>query len=125
VQKGTDVVTLNAYVALQGQALHALALAAVVGPTTCRHPSQQTRVEAPHAIRKHVVSRRLLRAGVGIGIDLWQAGVFSRIAPVWIGVIALVALGLGIMMEVSSGKPQISGSSTMSRQVRPLSSGKS
>ena len=42
---------------------------------------------------------------VGIGIGAWQAGVFSRVAPVWIGVAALIAVGVGIMMAVSSGKP--------------------
>lgn len=42
---------------------------------------------------------------LGIGLGLWQAGVFSRIAPVWGGIGALVAIGLGIMLAVSSGKP--------------------
>lgn len=46
---------------------------------------------------------------LGIGIGLWQAGVFNRLAPVWIGVMALVAVGVGIMMAVSSGKPEITG----------------
>jgi hypothetical protein len=42
---------------------------------------------------------------VGVGLALWQAGVFSRIAPAWIGIGALVAIGIGIMLAVSSGKP--------------------
>jgi hypothetical protein len=45
---------------------------------------------------------------LGIGIGLWQAGVLGRVGPVWMGVGALVALGLGIMLAVSSGKPNIS-----------------
>jgi hypothetical protein len=45
---------------------------------------------------------------LGIGLALWQTGVLGRIAPIWIGVGALVAIGLGIMMSVSSGKPTIS-----------------
>ena len=43
---------------------------------------------------------------VGIGMALWQSGVLGRVAPIWIGIGALVALGLGIMMAVSSGKPE-------------------
>ena len=42
---------------------------------------------------------------VGIALALWQVGVLSRIAPIWIGIGALVAIGLGIMLSVSSGKP--------------------
>jgi hypothetical protein len=42
---------------------------------------------------------------VGIGLALWQIGVLSRIAPIWIGIGALLAIGLGIMLSVSSGKP--------------------
>jgi hypothetical protein len=42
---------------------------------------------------------------LGIALGLWQAGIFSRVSPVWIGIGALVAIGVGIMMAVSSGKP--------------------
>jgi hypothetical protein len=42
---------------------------------------------------------------IGIGLALWQVGVLSRIAPIWIGIGALLAIGLGIMLSVSSGKP--------------------
>jgi hypothetical protein len=44
---------------------------------------------------------------LGLGLALWQTGVLGRIAPVWIGVGALVVVGLGIMMSVFSGKPDI------------------
>jgi hypothetical protein len=44
---------------------------------------------------------------VGIGLALYQTGILSRIAPIWIGVGALVAIGVGIMMSVSSGKPTV------------------
>jgi hypothetical protein len=44
---------------------------------------------------------------LGVLLALWQTGVLSRVAPVWIGVGALVAIGVGIMMSVSSGKPTI------------------
>jgi hypothetical protein len=42
---------------------------------------------------------------IGIGLALWQVGLLSRIAPIWIGIGALLAIGLGIMLSVSSGKP--------------------
>jgi hypothetical protein len=45
---------------------------------------------------------------LGVGLALWQTGVLSHVAPIWIGVGALVAIGLGIMLSVSSGKPTIS-----------------
>ena len=45
---------------------------------------------------------------VGVGLALWQSGVLGRVAPIWVGVGVLVAIGLGIMLAVSSGKPTIS-----------------
>jgi hypothetical protein len=45
---------------------------------------------------------------LGVGLALWQTGVLSRIAPIWIGIGALVAIGIGIMMSVSSGRPTVS-----------------
>jgi hypothetical protein len=47
-------------------------------------------------------------AVIGVGLALWQTGVLSRVAPIWIVIGALVAIGMGIMMAVSSGKPDIS-----------------
>lgn len=44
---------------------------------------------------------------VGIALALWQSGLLGRIAPVWIGIGAIVAVGLGIMLSVSAGKPDI------------------
>jgi hypothetical protein len=44
---------------------------------------------------------------VAVGLALWQTGVLSRVAPIWIGIGALVAIGVGIMASVSSGKPTI------------------
>jgi hypothetical protein len=42
---------------------------------------------------------------LGIGLGLWQMGMFSRVAPIWVGIGALVAIGVGIMLAVASGKP--------------------
>jgi hypothetical protein len=41
----------------------------------------------------------------GIALALWQLGVLSRIAPIWLGIGALVTIGIGIMLSVSSGRP--------------------
>lgn len=38
-------------------------------------------------------------------IALAKSGVFSRMSPIWILVLALAVIGVGIMMAVSSGKP--------------------
>jgi hypothetical protein len=43
----------------------------------------------------------------GITLALWQTGVFSHVAPIWIGIGVLIAVGVGIMMSVSSGKPTV------------------
>jgi hypothetical protein len=42
---------------------------------------------------------------LGVGVGLWQAGVFDHVAPVWVVVGSLLAVGVGIMLAVSSGKP--------------------
>jgi hypothetical protein len=44
---------------------------------------------------------------VGVGLALWQTGVLNRVAPIWIGIGAIVAIGMGIMLSVSSGKPTV------------------
>jgi hypothetical protein len=42
------------------------------------------------------------------GLALWQTGLLQRVAPMWIAIGALVAIGVGIMLAVSSGKPDVS-----------------
>ena len=44
---------------------------------------------------------------LGVGLALWQTGVLGRVAPIWIGIGALVAVGVGIMLSVASGKPTL------------------
>jgi len=46
---------------------------------------------------------------VGLGLALWQTGVLARLEPIWLGIGGLVAVGVGIMMAVSSGKPELTG----------------
>ena len=42
---------------------------------------------------------------IGIALALWQSGALKSVSPIWIGIGSLIALGVGIMMAVSSGKP--------------------
>jgi hypothetical protein len=42
---------------------------------------------------------------IGICLALWQSGALNNIAPAWLGIGAVLAIGIGIMMAVSSGKP--------------------
>ncbi|HUR20344.1 MAG TPA: hypothetical protein VMZ90_06005 [Vicinamibacterales bacterium] len=44
---------------------------------------------------------------LGVSLALWQSGILARVSGVWIVIGAIVAVGLGIMMSVSSGKPDI------------------
>jgi hypothetical protein len=44
---------------------------------------------------------------VGVTLALWQTGVLNRVAPIWIAIGAIVAVGIGIMAAVSSGKPSM------------------
>jgi hypothetical protein len=43
----------------------------------------------------------------GAALALWQAGILSRLSGAWIAIGALIAIGLGIMLAVSAGKPDI------------------
>lgn len=44
-------------------------------------------------------------AVLGLALGLWQVGVLQALAPVWIAIGLIVAIGLGIMFSVSAGKP--------------------
>ena len=44
---------------------------------------------------------------LGVGLALWQSGVLAQIAPIWIFIGVVIAVGIGIMASVSSGKPTI------------------
>jgi hypothetical protein len=44
---------------------------------------------------------------IGVTMALWQTGVLKSLSPIWIAIGVIVAVGLGIMMAVSSGKPDI------------------
>ena len=42
---------------------------------------------------------------VGAVLGLWYAGVLQTIAPAWIVIGLIIAVGLGIMLSVSAGNP--------------------
>jgi len=44
---------------------------------------------------------------LGVVLAMWKSGILREIAPVWIGIGVVIALGIGIMMSVGSGKPTI------------------
>jgi hypothetical protein len=43
----------------------------------------------------------------GAGWALWQSGILNQIPGVWLAIGALIAVGLGIMLAVSSGRPAV------------------
>ena len=42
---------------------------------------------------------------IGAGLALWQAGFFHRIAPIWVLITALIDVGLGVLLAVTSVRP--------------------
>jgi hypothetical protein len=43
----------------------------------------------------------------GAGWALWQSGILNQIPGVWLAIGVLIAVGLGIMLAVSSGRPAV------------------
>jgi len=44
---------------------------------------------------------------LGAVAALWYGGVLRQVSPVWVIIGLVIAVGLGIMLSVSSGKPEI------------------
>jgi hypothetical protein len=44
---------------------------------------------------------------LGAGLALWQSGILRQIPGVWLAIGTLIAVGLGIMLAVVSGRPAI------------------
>jgi hypothetical protein len=44
---------------------------------------------------------------LGAGLALWQSGILRQIPGVWLAIGAIIAIGLGIMLAVASGRPAI------------------
>jgi hypothetical protein len=44
---------------------------------------------------------------IGALAALWYGGVLQQISPIWILIGLVIAVGLGVMLAVSAGKPEI------------------
>jgi len=44
---------------------------------------------------------------IGVILALWKAHILARIDPIWIAIGVVIAIGVGVMIAVSSGKPAI------------------
>ena len=44
---------------------------------------------------------------IGALAALWYGGVLKNVSPVWVVIGLVIAVGLGIMLSVTSGKPEI------------------
>ena len=44
---------------------------------------------------------------LGLGLALWKAGVLARLDSIWIVIGTIIAVGIGIMASVASGRPTI------------------
>jgi hypothetical protein len=44
---------------------------------------------------------------IGALAALWYGGVLRQVSPVWVIIGLVIAVGLGIMLSVSAGKPEI------------------
>ena len=44
---------------------------------------------------------------IGALAALWYGGVLQHVSPVWIIIGLVIAIGLGVMLSVSSGKPEL------------------
>lgn len=44
---------------------------------------------------------------LGAAWALWESGILDEIPGVWIAIGAVIAIGLGIMLAVASGRPAI------------------
>ena len=44
---------------------------------------------------------------LGVGLALRETGLFSQVEPIWVGIGAIIAVGAGIMLSVSSSKRRV------------------
>ena len=45
---------------------------------------------------------------IGAAWALWESGILGEIPGVWLGIAAIIAIGLGIMLAVASSRPAVS-----------------
>ena len=56
-------------------------------------------------INMYLVGYFILLAGALAA--LWYGGVLRHVSPVWVVIGLVIAVGLGVMLSVSGGKPEI------------------
>jgi len=56
-------------------------------------------------IHLYLIGYFILLAGAALA--LWQAGAFAHIPGICVAIGAIIAIGLGIMLAVTAGKPTI------------------
>jgi hypothetical protein len=44
---------------------------------------------------------------IGIALALWKSGALAHVSGIWIAIGSVIAVGLGVMLSVGSGKPTI------------------
>jgi hypothetical protein len=44
---------------------------------------------------------------IGAVLAMWQAGILQQISLTWLGIGAIIAIGLGILLAVVSAKPTV------------------
>ena len=44
---------------------------------------------------------------LGAGLALWRSGILRQIPGVWLAIAAIIAIGLGIMLAVATGRPAV------------------
>jgi hypothetical protein len=44
---------------------------------------------------------------IGAVAALWYGGVLRQLSPVWVLIGLVIAVGLGVMLSISAGKPEI------------------
>jgi len=44
---------------------------------------------------------------IGAGLALWQAGALAQVSAPWLAISALIVVGLGVILAVTSGRPTI------------------
>jgi hypothetical protein len=44
---------------------------------------------------------------IGLLLALWKSNILAHIEPVWIAIGLVIAVGVGIMVAVSGGKPSV------------------
>src|SRR5690242_8459499 len=90
-----------------------------------RNPGFTGQLSTPAVFPGALIAARLMREGgrvmrfihlfligyfvllLGFGLALWKSGVLARVDSIWIVIGTIIAIGIGIMASVASGRPTI------------------